>query len=332
MDAKTAYKDKSVLITGGLGFIGSNFAHVLTALGAKVSIVDSLVVGAGGNHFNMEGIRDKVEIYEQDVCNISFMKEIVKGKDYIIHCAGQVDHLKSIEDPLSDLENNTKAAVSLLEACRQSNLDALILYTGTRGVYGKVSSQKQPVKETTCPKPIDCNGINKLACDYYFTLYHEIHGLKTIVFRLTNTFGPRQSLRHPGNGFITQFIKRAMQGKAIEIYGSGEQRRDFIYVWDLINAMISATLYEECIGQTYNIGGEVLSIRDIANKICSSLNKPTKHIFVPYPNQASKIEIGDYSANYLRIRKEAHWNIVKGFDKGLTETLLYYRSFLKKYV
>jgi len=332
MDVKVAYENKNVLITGGLGFIGSNFAHVLVGLGAKVSIVDSLVVGLGGNHFNMEGIRDKVEIYEEDVCNINFMKQIVKNKDYVIHCAGQVDHLKSIEDPLSDLHNNTEATISLLESCRQSNPDTLILYTGTRGVYGRVPSQKQPVKETVCPKPIDCNGINKLAGDHYHILYNQIHGLKTIVFRITNTFGPRQSLRSPGNGFITQFIKRAMQGKAIEIYGSGKQKRDFIYIWDLINAMISASLHEECIGQTYNIGGDVFSVRIVANKICSVLDRPAKHIFLPYPNYTSKIEIGDYSADNLRIRKEAHWNVVKGFDKGLVETMLYYKTFLKKHV
>ncbi len=332
MDAKAAYENKNVLITGGLGFIGSNFAHVLVALGAKVSIVDKLVVGSGGNHFNMEGIRNKVKIYEEDVCNIAYMKQIVKDKDYIIHCAGLVDHLKSIKDPLFDLENNTIATISLLEACRESNSNVLILFTGTRGVYGKVSPQKQPVKETVCPKPIDCNGINKLACDYYHLLYSQIHGLKTIVFRITNTFGPRQSLRYSGNGFITQFIKRAMQGKAIEIYGSGEQRRDFIYVWDLINAMISASLYEECIGQIYNIGGEVFSVRDVANKICSVLGRSAKHVFVPYPDYTSKIEIGNYSADNLRIREKAHWNIVKGFDKGLVETIMYYKTFLEKYV
>lgn len=328
------YDGSNVLIIGGQGFIGSNLAHVLLKLNSKVTVVDSLDHNCGSSPVNFQGIEDKITFHQEDICNKVFTDKIVRGQKYIYNFAGQLDHHLSLTDPLSDQHNNATAALTLLQSCVEHNPEAVILYAGTRGVYGNVPQKKQPVTENVCPLPLDINGANKLAADYYHQVFHKVYNLKTIVLRLTNTYGPRQSLKTAGMGFITQFLKRAFAGKSIEIYGSGEQKRDMMYVWDVLNAFVTASLREECFGNIYNLAGETLSIRNVAKKITERVQSFAPLRFRPYPEHWDKIEIGNYKANDNRFRRDAKWTRKIDFDKGLEETIAFYlnNNIYKRYL
>ena len=253
-----SFKDKKVLITGGLGFIGSNLAIKLVELGANVTLLDSMQQNYGGNLFNIESVKDRVIVNFSDMRDTHALPYLVKEKDYIFNLAGQVSHIDSMINPMTDMEINVKAQLSLLEICREYNKEAVVVYSSTRQFYGH--PQYLPVDEKHPIIPIDVNGIDKFAGEQYHLLFNKVYHLKTTALRMTNTYGPRQSIRHNRLGFIGWFIRKAVLGEEIEIFGDGKQVRDFTYVDDVVEALLLAATNEECYGVYFNLGGEHKSL------------------------------------------------------------------------
>src|SRR5215510_12915004 len=241
------------MITGGLGFIGSNLAWKLVDLGARVVIVDSLIDDYGGNLFNICGLEDRLRVNIADVRQQTTMNYLVRGQEVIFNLAGQVSHIDSMRDPYTDLEINCRAQLSILEACRNFNPAVKIVFAGTRQVYGKAESM--PVSESHLVQPADVNGINKAAGEYYHLLYNNVFGIRACSLRLTNVYGPRQLLKHNRQGFIAWFIRLAIEDGEIQIYGDGSQVRDFVFVDDAAEAFLLAGADDASNGMVFNVGG-----------------------------------------------------------------------------
>src|SRR5205823_243596 len=248
------YLCRSVMITGGLGFIGSNLARALVDLGADVLLVDSLITDHGGNLFNIDGIADRVRVNIADVRQQTTMNYLVRDRAVIFNLAGQVSHIDSMRDPYTDLEINCRSQLTVLEACRSHNPDVKVVFAGTRQVYGRPDSL--PVTETHLVRPTDVNGINKAAGEYYHLVYNNVFGIRACSLRLTNVYGPRQLIKHNRQGFIGWFIRLAVEGRTIQIYGDGSQLRDFVYVDDAADAFLRAGADDGCNGEVFNVGGD----------------------------------------------------------------------------
>ena len=319
------FKGKNVMITGGLGFIGSNLAHRLVELDANVLIVDSLIPAYGGNLFNVESIREKVTINIADIRDQHGMNYLVRDQDYLFNLAGQVSHIDSMEDPFTDLEINCKSQLSILEACRHFNPNIKIVYAGTRQQYGK--PDYVPVDEKHLLHPTDVNGINKMAGEWYHILYNNVYGIKATSLRMTNTYGPRQLLKHNRQGFMGVFIRQALHGEKIRIFGDGKQIRDFNYVDDAVDALLLAASYDDCDGQVFNLGGdEPMMLIDLV-KLLQELAGGGEYEIVPFPPEKKRIDIGDYYADYRNIRAKLGWKYQTTMREGLTKTLEYYKKY-----
>ena len=256
------YRGRKVLITGGLGFIGSNLARQLVELGADVLLVDSLIPDYGGNLFNIDGIADRVHVNVADIRQQTTMNYLVRDRAVIFNLAGQVSHIDSMRDPYTDLEINCRSQLTILEACRYHNPGVKVVFAGTRQVYGRPDSL--PVSETHLVRPTDVNGINKAAGEYYHLVYNNVFGVRACSLRLTNVYGPRQLIKHNRQGFIGWFIRLAIEDRTIQIYGDGSQLRDFVYVDDAADAFLRAGAMDACNGEVFNVGGdEPLSHREL---------------------------------------------------------------------
>ena len=318
------FNGKRVLVTGGLGFIGSNLAHQLVALGARVTLVDSLVPDYGGNPFNIRGLEDRLHINIADVRDEHSMSYLVKGQDVIFNLAGQVSHIDSMADPYTDLDINARAQLSLMEACRKHNRDAKVVYTSTRQIYGKPAYL--PVDENHPIRPTDVNGINKLCGEMYHILYNNVYGIRTVALRLTNTYGPRQLLKHARQGFIGWFIRLIVEGKEIQLFGDGSQIRDFNYVNDSIEAMLLAAVSDDVNGEIFNLGGdEPISLKDLV-ELMIEINGGGSYRLVPFPPEKKSIDIGDFYGNYTKIKEQLGWQPKIKLREGLQKTLAYYKE------
>ncbi len=317
------------LITGGLGFIGSNLAVKLVELGADVTIVDSMIPEYGGNLFNIEPVKDKVRINFSDMRDMHTLPYIVKNSDIIFNLAGQVSHMDSMNDPLTDLDINVRAQIFLLEACRKYNPKAVIVYTSTRQFYGR--PQYLPVDENHPLCSVDTNGINKLAGEQYHILYHQVYGLKTVALRLTNTYGPRQLIKNPRQGFIGWFIKHIVCDEMIEIFGDGMQLRDLTYVDDVVDALIASVSLPECFGKIYNLGGEKTSLIDLVKRLISLAGKGSYKL-IPFPEERKKIDIGDFYSDYSKFKKTTGWIPKILLQDGLERTIQYYETYKDNYL
>ncbi len=325
-----AYQGKKVLITGGLGFIGSTLAMRLVELGADVTLVDSMIPEYGGNLFNIEPIKNRVRVNFSDVRDLHSMKYLVKEQDYLFNLAGQVSHIDSMTDPLTDLDINTRAQVVILEACRQFNPGIVVIFASTRQIYGK--PQYLPVDELHPLCPPDVNGINKLAGEFYHTLYYNAHNLNTVSLRLTNTYGPRQLLKHKRQGFIGVFVRQIIQGEKIKIFGTGQQIRDMNYVDDVVDAFVIAGANSDCYGQVYNLGGnEPINLMNFA-KLLIELNGAGEFEIVPFPSEKKRIDIGDYYGDYNKFSQVTSWQPKISLKQGYTQMISYYKEHLKKYL
>ena len=324
------YRDCRVLITGGLGFIGSNLARKLVNLGAKVLIIDSLIPDHGGNLFNISDIEDRLTVNRSDVRDTSSIDNLVLNKDVIFNLAGQVSHIDSMNDPYTDLEINCRSQLSLLEACRKHNLAAKIVFAGTRQVYGHPYSL--PVTEDHLVRPVDVNGINKAAGEYYHLVYNDVFGIRSCSLRLTNVYGPRQLIKHNRQGFIGWFIRLAVEDREIEIYGDGSQIRDFVFVDDAVDAFLRAGTSEECNGGVYNVGGsEPINLRDLAKKLLEVAGTGrVRH--VEWPPEKKAIDIGDFYADCSKLTRTVGWRPTTFLDEGLARTVAFYRNHLAHYV
>ena len=325
-----SYRDCRVLITGGLGFIGSNLARRLVDLGADVSIIDSLIPDYGGNLFNISGIEDRLAVNRSDVRDNSAIDKLVLDKDVIFNLAGQVSHIDSMNDPYTDLEINCRSQLSLLEACRKHNPTAKIVFAGTRQVYGQPDSL--PVTEDHLVRPVDVNGINKAAGEYYHLVYNDVFGVRSCSLRLTNVYGPRQLIKHNRQGFIGWFIRLAVEDREIEIYGDGSQIRDFVFVDDAVDAFLRAGTSEECNGGVYNVGGsEAINLRDLATKLLEVAGTGRVR-YVEWPLEKKAIDIGDFYADCSKLTRTVGWQPTTSLDKGLAKTVAFYRNHLAHYV
>lgn len=317
------------LVTGGVGFIGSNLAIKLVELGADVTIIDSMIPDYGGNLFNIESVKDKLRINFSDMRDAHTLPYLVENNDVIFNLAGQVSHLDSMKDPLTDLDINVKSQIFLLEACRQYNTDSIIVYTSTRQLYGK--PQYLPVDEKHPLCPVDANGINKLAGEQYHLLYHKVYGLKTTALRLTNTYGPRQLIKNSRQGFIGWFIKKVVCDEKIEIFGDGSQVRDLTFVDDVVDALIIASQTPECFGNVYNLGGERISLKDLVDLMVSIARRGSYEL-VPFPEDRKKIDIGDFYGDYSKFKGVSGWEPKVPLRDGLRQTICYYDENKRHYI
>jgi UDP-glucose 4-epimerase len=320
---------KKILITGGLGFTGSNLARRLVEIGANVTLVDSLIPEYGGNLFNISGIEERLQVNVSDVRDAHSMKYLVQGQDYLFNLAGQTSHMDSMQDPYTDLEINCRAQLSILEACRQYNPDIKIVFASTRQIYGK--PDYLPVDEKHLLRPADVNGINKMAGEWYHILYNNVYGIRACALRLTNTYGPRMRVKDARQTFLGIWIKLLIEGKLFEVWG-GEQLRDFTYVDDVVEALLLAATKEEANGRVYNLGGcEVITLLELADMLVK-VSGSGKFQVRPFPDDRKRIDIGDYYADDSRIRSELGWAPQVNLEEGLTRLLDYYRCHLANYL
>lgn len=320
------YEGRRVLITGGLGFIGSNLAHKLVEIGnVEVNIVDPLFPDQGGNLHNLEGIRDRVNLYISDMGDSSTINHLVSGIDYIFNLAGSVSHIDSMSNPQRDLELNCTAHLTLLEACRNFNPHVKIVYASTRQVYGK--SVYLPLDEEHRLEPTDINGINKLAAEKYHLLYNNVYGTRAVCLRLTNTYGPRQLIRHNRQGFISWFVRQALEGGTIELFGDGKQKRDMNFVDDVVKAILLVGASEKTEGEIFNLGGkEIVSLASLADEIISLCGGQGRVCGVPFPIERQAIDIGNVYSSYKKIKSVLGWQPRVSLSEGLTRTINFYQQ------
>jgi len=318
----------NILITGGLGFIGSTLAIAEVKRGSKVTVVDALLPDYGGNRFNIKQIAKEIDIKIGDVRNTKLMEKLVKGQDIIYSLAGTLSHVDSMTDPFTDLEINCVSQLTLLEACRKYNPETKILFAGTRNQYGR--AKYLPVDENHPMEPVDVNGINNIAAEWYYRLYHNVHGLCTCSLRLTNVYGPRHQMKHSRQGVLNWFIRQLIDGETVELFGNGSQIRDVNFVSDVVSAFISAADSSKSDGEVFNLGGDAVSLETFiksAIKVYGEGNYKT----VLFPPERKSIEIGDYIADRTKIKNELGWEPKIDLKLGLKKTFDYYLEYKKYY-
>ena len=323
------YKNKSVLITGGLGLIGSSVANKLSQFGAKVTIIDNLDPLYGGNMFNISETKNEIELFIDDIRNKKLMTRLINKNEILFNFAAQVSYVDSNLDPQTDLDLNCKAQLTILEICRKENPDIKIMFSGSRMEYGKIKTI--PVHEETSLKPLSIYGAHKLLGEVYHNIYHTLYGLNTTTFRIANPYGPRNQMKHSKYGIVNYFIKLAIQDKEITIYGNGDQIRDYVFVDDLASAFIFAPIEQNTDGEVFNIGsGEGTRLIDMAKYICEVVGKG-RIKKVSWPENYERIETGSYVSDISKAKKYFNWEPNVSFNEGIVKTVEYYKKFRKNY-
>jgi len=328
-ERKNEFANRNVLITGGMGFLGSNLAIKLVDLGASVTLVDSLIPEYGGNPFNVSGLKDRVTSNISDVRDEHSLRYLVQGQDYLFNLAGQTSHLDSMQNPFVDLEINCKAQLSILEVCRRYNPGMKIVFASTRQIYGRPRSL--PVSEEHLLQPVDVNGINKMAGEWYHILYNNTYDLRTCAIRLTNTYGPRMRIKDSRQTFLGIWIRLLVEGQPFEVW-EGQQLRDFTYVDDAVDAFLLAAINEQANGMVFNLGGsEVITLTDLA-KLLIQINGSGQYSIRQFPSDRKRIDIGDYYSDYSLIGSTLNWIPRVPLQEGLAQSLAYYKEHLKHYL
>jgi UDP-glucose 4-epimerase len=323
-----AYAGARVLITGGLGFIGSAMARRLVDLGSDVLLVDSLIPEYGGNPFNIADIAEKVHVNISDIRDTHGLRHLVRDRDYLFNLAGQTSHLDSMREPVADLEINGKAQLTLLETCREVNPGINIVFASTRQIYGK--PDYLPVDERHLLRPVDVNGVNKMAGEAYHILYHNVYGMRCCALRLTNTYGPRMRIKDARQTFVGVWLRLVLEGWPFEVWG-GEQLRDFTYVDDAVDAFLIAAQSPEANGRAFNIGGDrVVSLKELAETLVR-VNGSGRYEIREFPADRKRIDIGDYYADDGLFRRATGWAPRVPIDEGLARSLAYFREHLHHY-
>jgi UDP-glucose 4-epimerase len=323
------YVNKQILITGGLGFIGSNLARRLVSLGARVTLLDSLIPQYGSNVFNVNDIKEQVSLNISDVRDPYAMAYHVKDQDFLFNLAGQTSHLDSMNDPRTDLDINASAQLSILEACRKNNPDIKIVFASTRQLYGK--PDYLPVDEMHPIRPVDVNGINKLAGEWYHLLYNNVYGIRSCALRLTNTYGPAMRVKDARQTFLGIWVRLLIEGKLIKVFGDGEQLRDFNYVDDCVDALLHAGADERANGKVYNLGSrEVVNLKTLAAQMVE-LEEDGRYELVAFPADRKAIDIGDYYSDFSLIETELGWSPKINLEEGLRRTMAYYHRNWRHY-
>ncbi len=323
------FKSKKVLITGGAGFIGSNLARRLLDLGAEVILIDSLIPEYGGNLYNIHDIAHLVHLNISDVRDVHSIKYLIQGHDVLFNLAGQTSHMDSMNNPDNDLEINCRAQLSILEACRRYNPSIKVVFASTRQIYGRPVYLPVDEKHPVCP--VDVNGINKMAGEWYHILYNNIYGIRACALRLTNTYGPRMRIKDDRQTFVGIWIRNLLQGKQFEVWG-GEQLRDFNYVDDCVDALLLAAEREEVNGRVFNLGDQTpISLKALADLLVE-LNGGGSYSIHTFPPERKKIDIGDYYSDFNRFKEAVGWSPKVSLREGFTQTLQFFRHNLAHYL
>ena len=320
----------NVLITGGLGFIGSNLARKLAQEGNNITLLDSLIPEYGGNQANIADFRDQVRISISDIRDNCTTRELLKGVEVVYNLAGQTSHIDSMTDPFNDLEINARSQLVLLEAIRETCPDAVVVFASTRQIYGR--PQYLPVDEQHPIRPIDVNGVNKLAGEQFHLLYHDVYGIRATALRLTNTYGPGMRIRDARQTFLGIWVRNLLQGEPILVFGDGRQLRDFNFVDDVAEALMRASQTPACYGRAFNLGSpEVINLATLAQSLCSLVAEARWHC-VPFPRERKVIDIGDYYSNHNLASELLGWHPSINLRQGLQQTVDYYRQYLTAYL
>jgi UDP-glucose 4-epimerase len=324
-----AFEGVPVLVTGGYGFIGSNLARRLVRLGAEVTVVDALVPNTGANRFNLEDLEGRIAVHVANMADDEAMRGLLRGRKLVFNLAGQVSHVYSMCDPYADLMMNCHAQLGLLEACRKYAPDAKIVFTATRQQYGR--PEYLPVDEHHPLRPIDINGIHKVAAEAYYLLYGRLYGLHVTSLRLTNTYGPGQLMRNGRHAFVPWLIRLAIDGQQLQIFGDGQQMRDFTYVDDVVEALLAAAHRTESDGEVFNLGGErPYSLREFVDILLAVVGGGS-YACVPFPEDRGRIDIGSYYADFSKIKRVLDWEPAVPVTEGLRRTVQYYRRYRDHY-
>jgi UDP-glucose 4-epimerase len=329
VDLTSPFSGKNVLITGGLGFIGSNLAIRLTGEGANVTLVDSLIPEYGGNLHSVRDIASRVRVNVSDVRDEFSFASLIRGQDYLFNLAGQTSHLDSMSDPQTDLAINARAQLSILEACRKHNREVIIVFASTRQIYGRPAYV--PVDEKHPIKPVDVNGVNKAAGESFHQVYNDVYGIRSCSLRLTNTYGPRMRIQDARQTFLGVWIRDVVRGQPFEVWG-GEQLRDFNFVDDVTDAMLRAAVTPACLGTAMNLGGdEAVSLRDLA-ALLVDIHGSGSYEMKPFPEERKAIEIGDYYTDSTMARRVLGWTPRVSLREGLARTLRFAAENLEHYL
>src|SRR3990167_8213460 len=328
METKKFYKNRHILITGGLGFIGSNLAIKLANVGAKVIILDALLPSFGGNIFNISPIKNEVKIIIGDMRDEKTIKKVVRDKQIIFNLAGTLSHIDSMTNPFEDLDINCRAQLCLLEACRKYSRDVKIVFAGTRNQYGK--ALYLPVDEKHIQEPTDINGINTIAAEKYHLLYNRIYGIRTVSLRMTNTFGPRHQMKHSKQGVLNWFVRLLMDGKKVGLFGDGSQIRDVNYIDDVIDALLLLASSNKSNNQAYNLGGQPVTLKSFVETAIKILGEG-EYKTVPFPNDRKAIEVGNYVADIKKINTDVGWKPKVTIEEGVQRTIDYYKNYMRAY-
>jgi len=323
------FKGQKVLVTGGLGFIGSNLSARLVELGARVTIVDNMIPRMGGNLFNVKGIIDHIHINFSDVRDEHSMDYLVKGQEIIFHLAGQVNHVDSISNPIRDLDINCRGTLVLLESCRKHNREARIVFAGTRGEYG--ASVRLPVAEDHPTNPKGIYAVTNLSAEKMVLVYQDVHQIPGACLRITNTYGPRHQMAHDEYGVVNWFIRKAVDNEMIPVFGDGTILRDFLFVDDLVDCFLRVALCPSAYGEVFNVGtGLPFSFIDLANKIVA-IAGTGRVSFTEFTRERKEVEPGDYYTDISKIQGVVGWKPKIDLDEGLRRTVQFYRENKKEY-
>jgi UDP-glucose 4-epimerase len=323
------FANKNVLITGGLGFIGSNLAVRLANLGAKVTVLDAMIPDYGGNEFNIYPVRDQVKVNYCDIRDESAVNYLVRNQDFIFHLAGQVCHIMSLSNPFPDIEMNITGTAIVMEACRKYNKDAIVVYTGTRGQYGE--SVSLPVNEEAATNPKGIYEISNLTAEKIIKVYNDVHGIRSVLLRLTNIYGPRSQMLHSRFGVCNWFVRLAVDDQTIQVYGDGSILRDFVYVDDCVDAILRTSVTPECYGEIFNVGSDIpVSFRELVSTIID-VSKSGRWEFAEFSAERKALEPGDFYSDITKINKYVGWRPQTSLADGLKQTVDYYRKHKEQY-
>lgn len=329
MDTQNFFKGKNILVTGGLGFIGSNLAIKLVKYGARVTLMDAMIPDYGGNFFNIESIKSRINVNISDIRDENSMSHLVKGKDYIFHLAGQCSHIMSLTNPFPDIDINIKGTAILMECCKKYNTDARVIYTGTRGQYGH--STILPVNEEAPTNPKGIYEISNLTAEKIIKVYSDNFNIRSVLLRLTNVYGPRAQMKHHHYGVANWFIRQAINGETIKIFGNGQLKRDFLYVDDAVDAILQSALTDKVVGEVFNVGHDkpcnFLELAKLIIKIAKSGNWE----FAPFTPERAAQEPGDFYSDITKIKKIVGWEPKTSLQEGIKKTVHYYRKHKRHY-
>lgn len=328
-DPATPFKAAKILVTGGFGLIGSALTRRLVAAGSHVRVLDNLDPDSGANRANLEGLEGRIDVVIADIRDADAVRRALAGRDVLFNLAAQTSHLGSMQAPLADLDVNARAQLALLETVRAANPALRIVYASTRQIYGK--PDYLPVDERHPLRPVDVNGVDKLAGEAFHLLYHRVHLLRTTALRLTNTYGPGMRIRDARQTFVGVWLRAVLEGRPFELWGGG-QKRDFTYVEDAADAFLLAAATPATEGGVYNIGGKgALTLKELAEALVA-MNGGGSFVERKFPPERKAIDIGDYWADDATFRRATGWHPRIGIRPGLEKSLDFFRTRLANYV